>query len=158
MHGVKRNAAEYRDSWALAAEQFGFLLLCPEFSALDYPRKAYHLGGLVDSSKRWLPEEEWTFHTIERLFDFVKQRTGTIEDSYRIYGHSAGGQFVHRMALFMPRVRFETAVAANTGWYTMPTFDGKKFPYGLRRSGDRGAGAGESFRPPARRDAGRAGH
>ena len=32
MHGVKRDADSYRDTWMAAAELFGFLLLCPEFA------------------------------------------------------------------------------------------------------------------------------
>ena len=145
MHGTRRNAAEYRDSWMQTAERLGFLLVCPEFPAGCYPRKAYQLGGLINGSGEQTPEEDWTFGKVERLFDFVKEKTGTVKDSYQIYGHSAGGQFVHRLALFMPQARFETAVAANTGWYTMPTFDGKKFPYGLRRSGATRSGLEKAF-------------
>lgn len=136
MHGVKRDAEYYRDTWKEAAERFGFLLLCPEFPARTYPRKAYQLGNLVDEDRRPLPEEEWTFKAIERLFDSVKEATGNVSERYSIYGHSAGGQFVHRLAMFLPEARYETAIAANTGWYTMPTFSGKRFPYGLRRSGN----------------------
>ncbi len=135
MHGVKRDADYYRDTWKSAAERFGFLLLCPEFSADTYSRKAYQLGNLFDEGRRLLPGSEWIFHAIERLFDSVKEATGNTSERYSIYGHSAGGQFVHRLALFMPEARYETAVAANTGWYTMPTFSGKRFPYGLRRCG-----------------------
>lgn len=133
MHGVKRDADTYRDNWTPAAERFGFLLLCPEFSRADYPnRSAYQLGNLVDGAGAPLPRAGWTFGVIERLFDFVRETTGNASGRYHIYGHSAGGQFVHRLALFMPEARYATAIAANTGWYTMPTFDGRRFPYGLR--------------------------
>ena len=135
MHGVKRDAANYRDNWTVAAERFGFLLLCPEFTKSDYPRRrAYQLGNLVDRAGEPLPKEAWTFGMIERLFDSVKETTGNASERYHIYGHSAGGQFVHRLALFLPEARYATAVAANTGWYTMPKLDGRKFPYGLKDS------------------------
>lgn len=133
MHGVKRDADVYRDTWSAAAGRHGFLLFCPEFSKAGYPRRAYQLGNLVDAGKRPLPEGEWSFGEIEDLFDAVRGATGNTSAGYRIYGHSAGAQFVHRMTLFMPWARFETAVAANAGWYTMPEFGGR-FPYGLRRS------------------------
>ena len=135
MHGVKRDAKHYRDTWRDAAERYGFLLLCPEFPKQTYSRRAYHLGNLVGKARDPLPEEGWTFHIIERLFDSVKQATGNTSERYSIYGHSAGGQFVHRLAMFLPGARYETAIAANTGWYTMPSFPGKRFPYGLRGSG-----------------------
>ncbi len=134
MHGVKRDADSYRDTWMAAAELFGFLLLCPEFAKKDYPRSAYGLGNLIDGAGESLPEDEWTFNVIEDLFDSVKEATGNTSERYHIYGHSAGGQFVHRLALFMPQARYETAITANAGWYTMPTFGGSRFPYGLKGS------------------------
>lgn len=135
MHGVKRDAENYRDNWMATAERYGFLLLCPEFTRADYPhRTAYQLGNLFDRAGGPTPKDGWTFGVIERLFDSVREATGNGSERYHIYGHSAGGQFVHRLALFLPEARYATAVAANSGWYTMPTFDGKTFPYGLRGS------------------------
>jgi hypothetical protein len=135
MHGAKRDAYYYRDNWRDAAERFGFLLICPEFAKPNFPRAAYQLGNVVDGAGEPLPEEEWTFGMIERLFDCVREATGNRSEQYCIYGHSAGAQFVHRLVLFVPAAHYTTAIAANTGWYTMPTFDGKKFPYSLKNSG-----------------------
>ena len=134
MHGVNRDADSYRDTWKVAAERFGFLLLCPEFAKGTYPRRAYQLGNAVDDAGEPLPRSAWTFDVVERLFDSVKERTGNTSERYHIYGHSAGGQFVHRLALFVPEARFEAAITANAGWYTMPTFAGDGFPYGLKGS------------------------
>lgn len=134
IHGVKRDADNYRNTWMAAAELFGFLLICPRFHKSDYPRTAYQLGNMVDDAGELLPENEWTFGVIERLFDFVKEVTGNTSERYHIYGHSAGAQFVHRLALFAPEARYATAVAANAGWYTMPTFGGPGFLYGLKDS------------------------
>ena len=57
-----------------------------------------------------------------------------VAQRYHIYGRSAGGQFVHRLALFVPEARCEAAITANAGWYTVPTFAGDGFPYGLKGS------------------------
>jgi pimeloyl-ACP methyl ester carboxylesterase len=47
-----------------------------------------------------------------------------------MFGHSGGGQFVHRFVLLKPNARYNKAVAANSGWYTVP--DGvANFPYGI---------------------------
>lgn len=134
MHGVKRDAQRYLNDWAPYAEQYHFLLVCPEFDAARFSTKAYQCGNILDESMRPVPQARWTFSTIENLFDYVRLITGDKSQSYYIYGHSAGGQFVHRFALFMPNARYERAVAANPGWYTMPTYSGHKFPYGLRDS------------------------
>ncbi|MDZ7757086.1 hypothetical protein [Rhodohalobacter sp.] len=39
-------------------------------------------------------------------------------------------QFIHRMVMFKPDARFDLAIAANPGWYTIP--DSKQnYPYGI---------------------------
>jgi len=62
------------------------------------------------------------------LFDEIVCRIGGSQRGYALYGHSAGGQFVHRYVAFADAPRMEVAVAANSGWYTMPT--DAAFPYG----------------------------
>jgi pimeloyl-ACP methyl ester carboxylesterase len=133
MHGTNRDADVYRDRWRVAAERFGFVLVCPRFRRSDFGRGTYQLGRMVDREGVRQPKRSWAFNVVEELFDHVRCETGNKSERYHIYGHSAGGQFVHRLAMFMPDARFETAVAANSGWYTMPTFD-EGFPYGLRGS------------------------
>lgn len=131
MHGTRRDAKNYLGNWRAAAERFGFLLLCPELARPGYNRRAYHLGYVLHRSGKPRVRSRWTFNVIEDLFDFAKEKTANKSERYHIYGHSAGAQFVHRMAMFMPEARFQTAIAANSGWYTMPTFE-VEYPYGLK--------------------------
>ncbi|MCO7114820.1 hypothetical protein NIB75_27395 [Bacteroides uniformis] len=37
---------------------------------------------------------------VDKLFEYVRQFTGSMRKGYMIYGHSAGGQFVQRFMLF----------------------------------------------------------
>jgi pimeloyl-ACP methyl ester carboxylesterase len=134
MHGVHRDAQRYCKDWTPYAQQRNFLLVCPEFDAGNYSTKAYQCGNVCDESDNPIPESRWTFTTIERLFDYVRASAGNTSRSYYIYGHSAGGQFVHRFVLFMPNARYERAIAANPGWYTMPVNSGHSFPYALRHT------------------------
>jgi poly(3-hydroxybutyrate) depolymerase len=134
MHGMQRNADEYRDQWIRYAEQYGALLFVPEFSEKNYPDTAYSQGNLFDSRSRSIPENRSGFALIEHLFDYVTVRANNQSTSYYIYGHSAGGQFVHRMLLFKTDTRIKRAVAANSGFYTLPRF-AEEFPYGLNKSG-----------------------
>ena len=131
MHGTVRNADAYRDSWIPIAERRGLILLAPEFDVRQYPAPyGYHLGGVFASFAKANPREEWSFSMIERIFDHVKRETGNTSETYMIYGHSAGGQFVHRFVLFMPRARYSVALPANSGWYTFPDPD-IMFPQGM---------------------------
>ncbi len=131
MHGVQRNAREYRDQWHELARKHRFLLLVPEFSQRDFPGSdAYNAGFLRDAEGRPRPREQWSFAALEPLFDDARRRFGMTTPRYAIYGHSAGAQFVHRYLFFVPGARIERAVPANAGWYLMPEY-GVGYPYGL---------------------------
>jgi|AntAceMinimDraft_5_1070358.scaffolds.fasta_scaffold00730_14 poly(3-hydroxybutyrate) depolymerase len=124
MHGVDRNADDYRDNWIELARTFGFFVYAPEFDKARFPKSAnYNLGGLTKSSGR-------AFDAMEPLFDAIKARRGATQTGYYLFGHSAGGQFVHRYVFFGKPKRMKLALAANSGWYTLPT-RAAKWPYGL---------------------------
>ncbi|MCA8927347.1 MAG: alpha/beta hydrolase [Alphaproteobacteria bacterium] len=137
VHGYKRNADRYRDDWVEHAERLGALLLAPEFSQQAFPGpRAYEVGNMRTPDRRqFLPPERWSYGLIERLFDRARAATGSQRPGYWLYGHSAGGQFVHRLALFQADARFEVAIAANAGAYTLAR-PGERFPYGLDRFPD----------------------
>jgi pimeloyl-ACP methyl ester carboxylesterase len=134
--GIRRNAADYRGYWELKADKYSFSVVAPVFSRKDWPKAAgYNLGGVEGQPDR----EKWAYSAIEHLFDEVRDG----HNGYAIFGHSAGGQFVQRMALLLPDNRATVMVAANPGWYTMPEWRKDKaqdpFPYSLV-----GAPAGEA--------------
>jgi poly(3-hydroxybutyrate) depolymerase len=128
MAGVKRDASRYRDHWELQADKYNLLIVAPEFSRERWPKaQAYNLGDVAGQDD----PDKWAFSAIEHLFDEVRDG----QQDYRIFGHSAGAQFVQRMALFRPDSRAAVMVAANPGWYTMPEWRRDKaadaFPYSL---------------------------
>jgi poly(3-hydroxybutyrate) depolymerase len=134
MHGMGRNADEYRDQWHELAKEHDFLLVVPEFSDRQFPgAESYNLGNVFDASGGVRPAAAWSFSAIEPIFDEVRRRFGMTARAYAIYGHSVGAQFVHRFLFHVPNARVTRAVAANAGWYTMPVFN-IDFPYGLRNS------------------------
>lgn len=131
-HGVGRNADEYLDDWVEHAERKRFLLVVPEFSKAGFPGDAaYNSGNMFDPAGRPLPREQWSYTLVEPIFDALTARLGHRRKDYMIYGHSAGAQFVHRFVYFVPEARYTRAVAANAGWYTLPTLK-EAFPYGLK--------------------------
>ena len=135
-HGKERNAIDYRDIWISASNQYGFMIFAPEFNNTDFPgSNAYSLGnvyqdGNYPSSQTLNNESVWTFSIIEPLFDYIKTNVNSAKTTYDMFGHSGGGQFVHRFVLFEPNARYNRAIAANSGWYTVP--DGVAgFPFGI---------------------------
>lgn len=132
MHGVNRNAADYRDSWLPHIDGRPVLVVAPEFSDADFPgSNGYNLGGLRRSGRERTDGPPGAFGYIEPLFRDVVRRIGGGQDRFDLFGHSAGAQFVHRYVEFVPDAPVGRAVAANAGWYTMPEATAR-FPYGMK--------------------------
>lgn len=129
MHGVQRDGDRYRDEWRDLADRHNLVIVVPNFGRQDFPTtESYNLGNIIDKDGRRVPVAQWSFSAIEPLFDDIVCRIAGNQRGYALYGHSAGGQFVHRFVAFADAPRLEVAVAANSGWYTMPT--NAAFPYG----------------------------
>ncbi|WP_440958684.1 alpha/beta hydrolase [Oceanicaulis sp. LC35] len=123
MHGVNRNADEYRDNWIGLAEQYGLRIYAPEFTSADFPGAAfYNLGGVGTDAPS-------SYAAIEPLFAAIRAR-GSTASGYTLFGHSAGAQFVHRAVLFEDMPHLIKAYSANAGWYTLPD-QNTDWPYGL---------------------------
>lgn len=134
MHGVNRNAMDYRDQWHELAKEHDFLLVVPEFNKRNFPgAEAYNLGNVFGRNDEIVKQSRWSFSAIEPIFDEVRRRFSMTTGKYSLYGHSAGAQFVHRFIFHVPEARVSRIVSANAGWYMMPDFE-VDYPYGLRRS------------------------
>ena len=142
LHGDQRNAVDYRDWCIASANTKQFMVFAPEFAEAGFPdATGYAIGNVYTDGNNptpssLQPEAQWTFSFIEPLFDYIKQFTGSTRSTYKIVGFSAGGQFVHRFVMFKPTARYDTAVAAGSGWYTVanPTIPYPNFPYGISNS------------------------
>ncbi|MFC3077719.1 hypothetical protein ACFODL_06425 [Phenylobacterium terrae] len=137
--GGGRNGADYRDSWIAAADKHRLLVLAPAFDEAQFPGPInYNLAGMIagDADVASLrdveitPRRTWLFSDLDAIFEAAVRRFGSRQRQYDLFGHSAGGQIIHRMMLAAPSPRVRTAIAANSGWYTTPAPE-IPFPYGL---------------------------
>lgn len=138
--GGGRNGDDYRDSWSRAADARRLLVLAPAFDEAQFPGPlSYNLAGMIagDADVASLrdvtltPRSRWLFSDLDAIFEAAVKRTASRQSRYDVFGHSAGGQIVHRMMLLAPNPRVRTAIAANSGWYTTPA-PGVPFPYGVQ--------------------------
>jgi dienelactone hydrolase len=127
-HGVKRNAADYRDFAVNLAERFGAIVVAPLFDSLRFPSERYQRGGVVSKGKAQ-PTSKWTYSMVPGVVDFVRRSEKSPSMPYYLIGHSAGGQFLVRMAAFLPG-KPERIIAANPGSDLFPTTD-QPFGYGF---------------------------
>ena len=132
-HGVGRNGAGYRDYWLERTPDFlAIAIEFPEAGFPDYLR--YHFGNMHNEDGSANPREHWTYGIVPRLFDALCEAGITRTERYGQFGHSAGGQFVHRMLSFGYRDRVAVAICANAGTYAMPDLS-VPWPFGLGHVG-----------------------
>jgi pimeloyl-ACP methyl ester carboxylesterase len=129
MHGVLRNADEYRDHAIGMGDRFDVLVVAPKFDEERFPSRAYQRGGILRADGTAAPASEWTYARIPELAAAMRVRTGKPDAKLYVIGHSAGGQFVVRMAAFQDTGAVRL-VAANPGSVLMPSLDAP-FGYGF---------------------------
>ena len=134
-HGVGRNGRSYRDYWLPLVEEAGILAISIEFPEASFPEYlCYNFGNLHAQDGTANPRELWTFGIDDRLFATLRRQGVTRTERYGLFGHSAGGQFVHRMLSFGYRDRVAVAISANAGTYAMPDLT-IGWPWGLGGTG-----------------------
>ena len=133
MHGSLRDAVSARDRIVPYADRYNALLIAPEFSIDYYPDADDYLRGFVKDgggTGNLRARSDWTFLTIEELFDIVLAEIPGAPNRYSIQGNSGGGQFISRIPLIVPEARFEVAAGSNGGWYTLTMRD-ELYPNGI---------------------------
>ena len=130
LHGSSRTGKQAQDLGAPFARKHNFSLIAPEFSQEHFPDTVYDFGGVAGMDGRVRADSMWTLSVIEHLFDAVKAAVPVRDSTYDIVGHSAGGQFTHRLVLLMPHARFRRAVVSSPGRYVFPVST-VPWPYGL---------------------------
>lgn len=130
-HGMLRNGDEYRDFWIPAADRHRLLIVAPTFSNARFPQaESYNNGLVIDESGSVRPTEKWLYAVPARVLEALRKGGVTRRSKARLFGHSAGGQFAHRLLATQDHGPFEAVIAANPGWYTLPTLQ-RHFPEGL---------------------------
>jgi poly(3-hydroxybutyrate) depolymerase len=130
-HGVKRNGDQYRDFWIEAAERHRLLVVATTFGDADWPKpESYNNGGVIGPDGEVAPRHEWAYAILPRVVEALRAGGVTRRERVRLFGHSAGGQFVHRLVATQDTSLYEAVAAGNPGWYTLPTLE-KRFPEGL---------------------------
>ena len=128
-HGSERHPSTQVDAALSLAEATRSLIVAPYFDTKRFPESAYQWGGL----NRGVGHR--TVDLIQPLVDQVRERAGAALPCYMI-GHSAGGQFLQKVAAFASGDAREI-VAANPGAQLMPSAN-EPYPYGYKTLRSRG--------------------
>ncbi len=160
MPGAGRNGDDYRDAWIDAACASGTLVAALEYPEEHYDFAAYNMGGTISNLQFDNPSfarvsetattitlddadirfdvvdnrQNWLFSDFDQVFEHLVQATGSGAETYDVFGHSAGGQILHRFAIFAPQSKARIIIAANSGFYTFPDLS-QALPTGLQDTG-----------------------
>lgn len=126
-HGNGRGAQSYLKSAREIADKGCFVVYAPLFDSDSFPSWSYHRGGLVHDGKL-MPEANWTTDIVDDLVDWARVQEGRPDAESILFGHSAGGQFLSRVAAYdLPR-NVQRIIIANPSTYVLATED-ENAPY-----------------------------
>jgi poly(3-hydroxybutyrate) depolymerase len=126
-HGIARNARTYRDDARALADRLCLLVVAPLFDRQAFPGWRYQRGGIVKGAAVQ-DARDFTGRLVLDLVEWVRRQEGR-PIAYSLFGHSAGGQFVDRLAAFVPS-EARRIVVANAGSYVFPSLE-IDAPFGL---------------------------
>lgn len=132
MHGLSRNADVYILSWERWAGKNDYIVIAPNFDNKNWKgSRKYNLGNIFTSKQLLKRRAKWSFQVVADIHKETKKGFGLEKEYFDIFGHSAGGQFVHRFMFLMVATPVRVAFSANSGWYTLPDLN-VKYPYGYK--------------------------
>ena len=127
-HGLERNAAGYRDVAVPLAQRYCMVVAAPLFDAARFPNWSYQRGGIVHGGAVQ-PPGTWTVNFVPRLVAWARGKEGRPDLPYALIGHSAGAQFLSRVAAFSRNDATRT-ILANPSTWVRPSLD-VAAPYGF---------------------------
>jgi len=134
-HGVSRNADGYRDHARSLGDRLCMVVVAPQFDAKRFPSWRYQRGGIVRDHIVQDPHE-WTGQVVVSLIKWVRKEERISVPIFMI-GHSAGAQFLSRLAAFVS-TDARRIVIANPSTYVLPSLHvAAPFGFGgVYRNGD----------------------
>tara|TARA_Y100001970_G_C14036548_1_gene751405 strand:+ start:173 stop:1045 length:873 start_codon:yes stop_codon:yes gene_type:complete len=132
--GASRDAQRFHASWLDLAKKKTFIVLTIGARKKYFPDEySYNAGRVISSEGYAMDEKQWLFSAIEPLFNDFKKKYKLVSKNFYLFGHSAGGGFVHRYLLFKPKAPVIKAVVANPAFVTVPDFE-IQYPFGLKNT------------------------
>ena len=131
MQGADRGWTYLMKTWKQDAQKYRFIVVIPVFTKELYPVEEYQEMGVFAEDGTLNAPERTAAILIDKLFERFRDDIGGRQLRYSFYGHSAGGQFVHRALLLHDSPYVERSVVGSPGWYTFPDNSEMRYPYGV---------------------------
>lgn len=125
-HGNERTASSYRDSAKPLADRECLAIYAPLFDEARFPSSQYHRGGVTANG----PTEGRTVDLVDDLMAWAHEREGRPNTPVYLFGHSAGGQFLSRVAAYAVPAAAARIIVANPSTWVLPNGT-EDAPYGF---------------------------
>lgn len=129
LHGQRRNADKYLEYARDFGDRHQLLVVAPKFDHERFSNRRYQRGGITRRG-RVEPRERWTVNLVTALLEWVRIQEDRPDLPAYLFGHSAGGQFLSRVAAFANLDNVRRIVIANASSYVVADVD-EPAPYGL---------------------------
>lgn len=136
-HGQERDASDCRNHAIPLGQSLCMLVVAPLFDAKRFPTWRYQRGGIVRRGTIE-PVESQTVTLVPRLVAWIRAWEKRPDLGCAMLGHSAGGQFLDRVAAFAPNDA-RRIVIANPSTWVRPSLE-IAAPYGFGGVYDRAVG------------------
>jgi alpha-beta hydrolase superfamily lysophospholipase len=127
-HGMHRDAGPYRDRAKPLADRIGAIVVSPEFDAERFSIDLYQRGGVAPHGT-FVPPGQRPVDLIAPLMAWARKAAGKSDLPTALIGHSAGGQFLSRVAAFVPTGASRLVIANPSTWVLPSVTDA--VPYGF---------------------------
>jgi alpha-beta hydrolase superfamily lysophospholipase len=122
-HGLGRDAGPYRDHARTLADRLCAVAVAPEFDAQRFPTALYQHGGS-------------TVGLVAPLVDWARKAAGQPDMPYILIGHSAGGQFLSRVAAYAAPAASHIVIANPSTWVLPNLSDAAPYGFGGMANGE----------------------
>lgn len=133
LHGLDREASDFRDVFVETSEHIGKIVIVPEFDLENFPDLySYNFGNVIHPppSLELKHRKVWSFTLVDRLFSALKNANRYQHHDFDIYGNSAGSQYVLRYVALTGAPLIRMAISSNSGIYMLPNLD-VAYPSGM---------------------------
>lgn len=129
-HGTGRTASSYRDAAKPLADRECLSIYAPLFDSTRFPSSLYHLGGVKADG----PTTGRTVDLVDDLMAWASNREAP-GLPVTLYGHSAGGQLLSRVAAYAVPAEAARIIVANPSTHVLPSAT-EDAPYGFDMTTD----------------------
>lgn len=129
-HGVQRNGAAYRDHAIPLAERLCAIVVAPQFDAARFPRDVYQYGG-ASAAHGLSRDPRQPRALVAPLVGWARQASGIAAPRVVLLGHSAGAQFLDRVAAYGAPDIARIVIANPSTWVMPSATDAAPFGFGF---------------------------